>query len=412
MNSFGRFFRISVFGESHGSSLGVLVDGCPAGVNLDPGDLLADLGRRQGGKTGTTSRVEDDRPRFLSGIFEGRTTGAPVLVVFDNIQQDSSAYESLRYTPRPGHADFTAFTKYGGFNDHRGGGHFSGRLTAGLVAAGVIAKKIIAPVTVEADVIEAGGSKDVEKAVRGAMADGDSIGGIVECITRGVPAGPGEPFCDSLESLISHGVFSIPAVKGIEFGSGFAAAKMRGSTCNDEIVDRAGTTKTNNAGGIAGGIANGNELVFRVAVKPTPSIPKPQETIDVRDGRKVSITVQGRHDLCIALRMPVIVEAVTAVVLADCMLMEQIIPRVWTAPAAGAQAGGSAERDAGAPQAKTLDRLIYETISKIPRATVFDDGTVTQLEDITSRLEHLKHIIRGKDEEELHLFFARIRGSR
>ncbi len=411
MNSFGKLFTIGVFGESHGSSLGVLVDGCPAGIDLETDDLFTDLGRRQGGKSGTTSRVEDDRPRFLSGIFEGKTTGTPILVVFDNTRQDSGAYESLRYTPRPGHADFTAFTKYGGFNDPRGGGHFSGRLTAGLVAAGVIAKKIIAPVTVEAHIIEAGGSKDIKKAVREAMADGDSIGGIVECIARSVPAGLGEPFSDSLESLISHGMFSIPAVKAIEFGAGFGAAKMRGSTCNDQIVDRTGTTRTNNAGGIGGGIANGNELVFRVAVKPTPSIPRPQETIDMRDGRRVSITVEGRHDLCIALRMPVIVEAVTAIVLADCMLMEQMVPRVWTAPAA-AQTGGSAETDAGVTGTKTLDGFIYETISKIPQAAIFDDGLVTQLEDITSRLEHLKHIIRGKDEEELHHFFAKIRGSR
>ena len=409
MNSFGRFFRISIFGESHGESLGIVVDGCPAGLPLEPGDFLGDLGRRQGGREGTTARVEDDVPHLTSGIFEGKTTGAPILVVFDNEKQDSGAYETLRYTPRPGHADFSAFTKYGGFNDHRGSGHFSGRLTVGLVAAGVIAKKIILPVAVEAEIVEAGGSKDIAGAVRGATAEGDSIGGIVQCTSRGLPAGLGEPFCDSLESLISHAVFSIPAVKGIEFGAGFAAARMCGSACNDEILDLAGTTGSNNAGGIAGGISNGNELFFRVAVKPTPSIPKPQGTIDLRDGRRISLSVEGRHDLCIALRMPVIIEAATAIVLADTMLMEQRVPRVRPGgqpvrPAAGTPS----ENTAGTRDPGTFQGLMYEAMAKMPEAAIFDDATVEQLENVTSRLEHLKHILRGKDEEELRIFFDRI----
>jgi chorismate synthase len=356
--------------------------------------------------------VEDDTPHLVSGVFEGRTTGAPILIVLDNTRQDSGAYEEVRYAPRPGHADFTAFSKYGGFNDHRGGGHFSGRLTAALVAAGGIAKKIIAPVTVKAALVEAGGSKDFERAVSEAAAEGDSIGGIVECTAEDIPVGLGEPFFDPLESLISHGVFSIPAVKGIEFGAGFSAARMRGSTCNDEIVDRTGATRTNNAGGIAGGISNGNELVFRVAVKPTPSIRKTQETIDVRDGQRVSISVEGRHDLCIALRMPVIVEAVTAIVLADCMLAEQMVSRVWTARPAHPAAGERGEEEAGAPAARALDGLIYDAIAGIPGGVIFDEDTVAKLETVTSRLEHLKHIIRGRDEEELRLFFSRARGSR
>jgi len=409
MNSFGHNFRISIFGESHGPSVGVLVDGCPAGVPLDPAHLQADLMRRQGGAAGTTSRVEDDTPRLVSGVFEGRTTGAPILVVLDNTRQDSGAYEKTRYTPRPGHADLTVFSKYGGFNDHRGGGHFSGRLTAGLVAAGGIAKKIIAPVTVDAALIEAGGSKDLERAVTEAAAEDDSIGGIVECTARGVPAGLGEPFFDSLESLISHGIFSIPAVKGIEFGAGFAAARMRGSACNDEIVDGTGTTRTNNAGGIAGGISNGNALVFRVAVKPTPSIGKAQGTIDVRDGRRVSLSVEGRHDLCIALRMPVIVEAVTAMVLADCMLAEQMAPRVWTDRSMDPAAGERGKEKAEGPTARSLDGLVCDAMAEIPESTIFDEGTVAKLETITSRLEHLKHILRGRDEEELRLFFSRAR---
>ena len=408
MNSFGRFFRISIFGESHGKSLGIVVDGCPAGLPLEPGDFAGDLGRRQGGREGTTTRVEDDVPHLMSGIFEGKTTGAPVLVVFDNEKQDSGAYETLRYTPRPGHADFSAFTKYGGFNDHRGSGHFSGRLTVGLVAAGVIAKKIISPVAVEADIVEAGGLKDIAGAVRGAAAECDSIGGIVQCTSRGLPAGLGEPFCDSLESLISHAVFSIPAVKGIEFGAGFAAAKMHGSTCNDEIVDLAGTTGSNNAGGIAGGISNGNELFFRVAVKPTPSIPKPQRSIDLRDGKRISLSVEGRHDLCIALRMPVIIEAATAIVLADSMLMEQRVPRVRPGQTARPAADTPSEKNPGTQGPGTFQRLMFETMATIPEAAIFDDVTVAQLENVTSRLEHLKHILRGKDEEELRLFFDRV----
>ena len=231
-------------------------------------------------------------------------------------------------------------------------------------------------------------------------------------MARNVPAGLGEPFFDPLESLIGHGAFSIPAVKGIEFGAGFAAAKMRGSTCNDAIVDRTGATRTNNAGGIAGGISNGNELVFRVAVKPTPSIRKAQETIDVRDGQRVPISVEGRHDLCIALRMPVIVEAVTAIVLADCMLAEQMVPRVRSARPAHPADGEPEEAGAGAPAPRSLDGLIYDAIAEIPGGGIFDEDTVARLETITSRLEHLKHIIRGRDEEELRLFFSRARGSR
>ena len=404
MNSMGRFFRTDIFGESHGEALGILIDGCPAGIDLDADDLAGDLGRRRGGKEGTTARVETDAPRILSGIFEGRTTGAPILIVLDNTEQNSGAYDALRYTPRPGHADFTAFSKYGGYNDHRGGGHFSGRLTAGLVAAGAIAKKIIAPATPEANLVEAGGSRDIEGALRLAIADGDSVGGIVECRVSRVPAGLGEPFFEPMESLISHAIFAIPAVKGIEFGAGFAAAAMRGSRCNDEIMDSTGTTRTNNAGGIAGGITNGNDIVFRVAVKPTPSIQRPQETIDVRDGGRVSLAIEGRHDLCIALRMPVIIEAVTAIVLADCMLMEQMVPRVWRKTADTSEAP---EQDL-----KTLDGLLCETISQIPESAIFDEGTVTRLENITSRLEHLKHIIRDKDEEELKLFVARTLYSR
>jgi chorismate synthase len=317
MNSFGRLFKVSIFGESHGESVGVLIDGCPPGLALSDTDFSRDLERRKSGAKGTTPRQESDVPLIKSGIMDGKTTGAPMLVLFENRETDSEAYEQIRYTPRPGHADFTAWKKYRGFNDYRGGGHFSGRLTVGLVAAGVIAKKLTGPVTFEAKLIEAGGSKDIDNAVEAAVRDKDSIGGVVECRISNVSVGLGEPFFDSVESLISHIVFSIPAVKGIEFGAGFAGSRMRGSELNDEILNLEGRTKTNNAGGINGGITNGNDVVFRVAVKPTSSIGILQSTVDLLTGENVQLSVAGRHDTCIALRMPVIIEAAAAIVFAD-----------------------------------------------------------------------------------------------
>lgn len=328
MNTFGRSFIVNIFGESHGQSVGVIVDGCPSGLSLSEDDLIPDLMRRKSGAKGTTTRTETDTPRIRSGLVNGQTTGAPILVLFENENTDADPYKSIRWTPRPGHADFVAHEKFGGFNDYRGGGHFSGRLTVGLVAAGAIARKLLRPVRIEAMLIEAGGSGDIEKAVDRAMKDGDSIGGIVSCTVTGLPVGLGEPFFDSVESLISHAAFSVPAVKAIEFGVGFACAAMRGSDYNDEILDLKGTTRTNNAGGINGGITNSNDLVFRVAVRPTASISTPQATVDLRSGDRARITVAGRHDACIALRIPVIIEAVTAIVLADLMILNQSIKRV------------------------------------------------------------------------------------
>ena len=319
MNTFGRLFKVSIFGESHGESVGILIDGCPPGMPLSETDFSGDIERRKSGAEGTTPRKEPDIPRIKSGVMNGKTTGAPILIIFENRETDSGAYEQMRYTPRPGHADFTAWKKYQGFNDYRGGGHFSGRLTVGLVAAGIIAKKLTVPVTFEARLVEAGGSKDIDDAVGAAMRDKDSIGGIVECRISNVPIGLGEPFFDSVESLISHIIFSIPAVKGIEFGAGFEGSRMRGSEHNDDILNLEGRTKTNNAGGINGGITNGNDVVFRLAVKPTSSIGIPQSTIDVRTGELVHLSVDGRHDTCITLRMPVIMEAAAAIVFADLM---------------------------------------------------------------------------------------------
>lgn len=320
MNSFGKLFRISIYGESHGPEVGILIDGCPPGLSLEEKDFEKDLLRRKSGAKGTTPRLEGDKPLLKSGVFRGKTTGAPLLIAFENTNIRSKDYESLKETPRPGHADFTARKKYGGFQDYRGGGHFSGRLTLGLTAAGVVAKKVIAPVYVKALLKEAGGGKDIEKAVNRAIEKKDSIGGIIECEAGNVPVGLGEPFFESMESLLSHMMFSIPAVKGVEFGAGFEAARMTGSEHNDLIIDTEGTTETNYAGGINGGISNGNPIVFRVAVKPTSSISLPQHTINLKTGKRIDLVIAGRHDTCIALRVPVVVENATAIVLADLLL--------------------------------------------------------------------------------------------
>lgn len=321
MNSFGRIFRISIFGESHGSAIGVSIDGVPPGITLSENDFIADLNRRKAGAKGTTPRVEDDLPEIVSGWFNGHATGAPLTILFRNQNTQSADYQNIAKTPRPGHADFVAHKKFGGFNDYRGGGHFSGRLTLGLVAAGVVAKKIIEPIAISAKLIEAGGTTNINQAVENAVSQNDSIGGVVECRANGIPIGLGEPFFDSVESVISHLAFAVPAIKGIEFGSGFGSAKMYGSQHNDSIVDDSGKTLTNNSGGVTGGISNGNELVFRVAVKPTSSIGLPQKSFSIESGKVEDLVVKGRHDACIALRVPVVIEAITAIALADFKLI-------------------------------------------------------------------------------------------
>lgn len=330
MNSFGRIFRIHIFGESHGESVGLVLDGCPAGLPLDIADFLEDIERRKGGvQKGTTPRKEDDLPIFKSGIFNGQTTGAPITILFENKNTRSGDYEKQREVPRPGHADFTAHAKYGGFEDFRGGGHFSGRLTVCLVAAGVIAKKLLQGIEVKSSILEIGGETDLEKGLNKAIEAKDSIGGIVECRVNGLPVGLGEHFFDSVESLLAHAVFAIPAVKGVEFGVGFAAAKMFGVDHNDPILDASGKTKTNHAGGIVGGITNGNELIYRIVIKPTSSTPKEQLTLNWETNALETFSVKGRHDLCIALRVPVVMEAVTAMVLADLLLLNQKLKPIW-----------------------------------------------------------------------------------
>lgn len=491
MNSFGRIFRISLFGESHGDCVGITIDGCPAGLSLTPQDLAADLERRKGGKQkGTTPRQEEDFPLFKSGVFNGKTTGFPITILFENKNIRSEDYAKQRSIPRPGHADWVAHQKFGGFEDYRGGGHFSARMTAGLVAAGAIAKKLMAnyltspqtplqrrgavedsdipgyitnspdqwrlnsdlakqsrqnrneaeaklweelrnrklsgfkfrrqhpieayipdfvclekklvvevdggyhdeeeqkrmdeiraltlkrndyqlirftnedvldkmkwvldeirrvllsesnspsplegesegevltQVSIHAEVVEIGGEKDLEKGLQKAIDAKDSVGGIVECRVNGVPVGLGEPWIDSVESVLAHFLFAIPAVKGVEFGAGFAAARMFGSEHNDAIMEMSGKTKTNHAGGVVGGITNGNELVFRLAIKPTSSTPKEQESLNWDTEQVEKFSIKGRHDLCVALRAPVIVEAVTALVLIDFMMLEQKIPKI------------------------------------------------------------------------------------
>lgn len=329
MNSFGRLFRVHIFGESHGESVGIVIDGCPAGLSLSEQDLLTDLERRKGGKQkGTTPRQEADYPFFKSGVFNGKTTGAPITILFENNNTRSSDYEKQRSFPRPGHADMVAHQKFGAHEDYRGGGHFSARLTTGLVAAGAIAKMLMKNVSVTAAVTEIAGEADLEKGLQKAIDAKDSVGGLVECRVSGLPAGLGEPFFDSMESQIAHMAFAIPAVKGVEFGSGFAAARMFGSQHNDAIENMEGATRTNHAGGIVGGITNGNELVFRIAIKPTASTPKEQNSLNWDSGKVENFSIRGRHDLCVALRAPVILEAATALVLTDMLMLEQHIKRV------------------------------------------------------------------------------------
>ena len=332
MNHFGNLFSVNIFGESHGESVGIVIDGCPAGMPLSVEDFLGDIERRKGGvQKGTTPRQETDLPIFKSGIFNNKTTGAPICILFENNNTRSGDYKKQRDIPRPGHADFVAHKKFNGFEDFRGGGHFSGRLTVCLVAAGVISKKILAAQNIvpKATLLEIGGETDIEKGLQKAINQKDSIGGIVQCTTSNIPLGVGEPFWDSLESQLSHAVFAIPAVKGIEFGAGFAAAKMFGTEHNDVLIDDSGKTKTNNAGGIVGGISNGNDLVFKIAIKPTSSTPKEQTSYNWNTNELDILSVKGRHDLCIALRVPVVLEAVTAVVLVDAMMKAQLIKRIF-----------------------------------------------------------------------------------
>ncbi|OFX39425.1 MAG: chorismate synthase [Bacteroidetes bacterium GWA2_32_17] len=321
MNSFGRIFRIQIFGESHNLAVGIVIDGCPPGIKILEKDFIPDIERRKGGKAGTTARKEVDIPQIISGVFNDYSTGSPITIIFNNEDVKSDDYNNLVNHNRPGHADFTAKIKYDGFNDCRGGGHFSGRLTLPIVAAGCIAKKILKNISINAKLIEAGGIRNIDIAIENAIKTNNTIGGIVECVAKGIPVGYGEPFFDSVESVISHLAFAIPAIKGIEFGNGFRAVKNTGMQQNDVFINEKGKTKTNNCGGILGGITNGNELIFRVAVKPASSISVSQNTFNFEENIIKPLEVKGRHDACIALRVPVVIEAITAIALADFKLL-------------------------------------------------------------------------------------------
>ena len=341
MNTIGRKFRVSIFGESHGELIGVVMDGVPAGLELSEADFEQDILRRKSGAKGTTPRNEADMPAIVSGVYEGHTTGAPLTVTFRNNNTRSSDYELFAAMPRPGHADLTAALKWDDCQDPRGGGHFSGRLTLPVVAAGVVAKKILADATmlddtpftgVSARIVELGGIPEVEsegneqmpaewqKAIDEAMKEGDSLGAVIECKVNDIDPGYGEPFWDGLEAVLAHAIFSIPGVRGLEFGDGFEAARMKGSEHNDPIGED-GRPLKNGAGGANGGITNGAPLTFRVAFKPTSSIRKAQYTFNFAKGETDILEVPGRHDVCFALRAPVVVEAMTVIALADLVLM-------------------------------------------------------------------------------------------
>ncbi|MBR3304045.1 MAG: chorismate synthase [Bacteroidales bacterium] len=336
MNSYGKNFRLAIFGESHSKAIGIVIDGVMPGISLTPKDFEKALKRRSYGDIAplafaTTARKESDKPIFLSGLKNGRTTGAPLAILFENKDFESRHYSNYAECPRPSHADFAATVKWQGFNDLAGGGYLSGRLTAPVVAAGVVAKKQIEnSIKIKAHISEIYGSsnkREWKAILEQAASEGDSVGGVIRCRAEGVPAGLGEPFFNSLESQIAHLAFSIPAVKAISFGNfedalrsankANRASLLKGSEYNDLIINKNGTTATNHSGGINGGISNGNAIEFSVEIRPTASIAKPQQTINLKSSKIESLKIKGRHDCCIALRCPVIIEAITAIVLAD-----------------------------------------------------------------------------------------------
>lgn len=364
-NVLGNIFTLHSFGESHGKCIGAVVDGCPAGLELSEKDIQPMLDLRKPGQSSiTTQRKESDAVNILSGVFEGYTTGAPICLLIWNTDSDSRSYEEFKTKPRPGHADYTGFVKYGGFNDHRGSGRFSGRLTATIVMGGAIALKILKNYlnidiisytksigNVELDTRnipfdtlalrrytndvrcpDAEASHKMKQEILAARRDGDSLGGVIECVVKGVPPGVGEPIFESIESEISSGLFSIPAVKAVEFGSGFRGSTLRGSVNNDAFVidseDGSIRTKSNNSGGILGGITDGMPLIFRVALKPAASIPKAQKTVNLKDMKESDLIVTGRHDPCVVPRAPPVVDSIAGIILLDSCMKANLIPRV------------------------------------------------------------------------------------
>lgn len=331
MNSFGTLFRVHIYGESHGDGVGVLIDGVPSGIPISLDDFTTDLMKRKPGKKGTTARVEDDIPLFQSGIFNNFTTGAPINIFFQNKNTNSKAYIDFSNHPRPGHSDFAANVKYKGFNDLRGGGHFSGRLTLGLVAAGVIGKKILNNAQFSCNISSIGKlssdkfKDNLEKYLDETNGNGDSLGGTIELSVKNLPIGLGEPFFNSVESTLSSIIFSIPGIKGLEFGSGFQGCTLFGSEFNDRFIDEKGNTFSNNNGGVNGGITNGNPLTLKVAVKPTSSIFKTQETFNFSTNEISPLKITGRHDVAFILRVPIVLENSVAIALADLYLQHKKI---------------------------------------------------------------------------------------
>jgi chorismate synthase len=360
-NSIGKEFTVTTFGESHGKVVGVVVDGCPAGLSLSEADFQEELDHRIPAEPKIVSaRIEKDTAKILSGVFNGFTTGAPIALMVENRETQSSDYEAIKNLPRPGHSDYPARVKYGGFNDYRGGGRFSGRVTVALIIAGTIAKKLLSrfDVDVLAYTLSIGQiradrkftpeeirrnryaaatrcpdlacAEKMERAIIEARREGDSIGGIVECLALGMPVGVGEPLFDSLDADLAKALFSVPAVKGVEFGAGFAASQLRGSENNDAFYMQEGkvATSTDNAGGVLGGLSSGMPIMMRIAIKPTPSISKEQKTVDLSKMQNTTIQVKGRHDPCVVPKAVPAIEAAAAITLADHMIRAGFIPKV------------------------------------------------------------------------------------
>ena len=327
MNEFGKLFKVNIYGESHNTSVGVLIDGIPAGISLDSSDFSHDLLARKPHKVSQTARVEADEPIIESGLFNGYTTGTPMLIRFPNNNTVSKDYSNLVTQPRPGHADFVMNKKYHGYNDYRGGGHTSGRLTVGIVAAGVIAKKIT-NFKFETELVKLGTLTDMSKKeeyLDEIVANKDSVGGVVRITVKDVPVGLGEPYFYSLESAVSQILYSIGAVKGVSFGVGFDGCDLLGSTYNDPIVDEKGKTLTNNNGGVNGGVSNGNDIVINVFVKPTPSIYKEQQTFNFSTGQVESLEIKGRHDNAIVERAMIVLENAVSIALCDLFLLSKAL---------------------------------------------------------------------------------------
>ena len=327
MNEFGKLFKVNIYGESHNTSVGVLIDGIPAGISLDSVDFSHDLLARKPHKASQTARVEADEPIIESGLFNGYTTGTPMLIRFPNNNTLSKDYSNLVTQPRPGHADFVMNKKYHGYNDYRGGGHTSGRLTVGIVAAGVIAKKIT-NFKFETELVKLGTLTDMSKKeeyLDEIVANKDSVGGVVRITVKDVPVGLGEPYFYSLESAVSQILYSIGAVKGVSFGVGFDGCDLLGSAYNDPIVDENGKTLTNNNGGVNGGVSNGNDIVINVFVKPTPSIYKEQQTFNFSTGQVEPLEIKGRHDNAIVERAMIVLENAVSIALCDLFLLSKAL---------------------------------------------------------------------------------------